>query len=84
MRMQQVTHRLFYTQIGQILVSALFGAGLAIMFQRACQGDKCIIIEAPSMKDIEPYVFKVGDKCYRYESRVIDCKQPEIAPKTPK
>lgn len=72
-RIQQVTNRLFYTNVGQFLVSALFGAGLAIMFQRACKGDQCIAIESPPIKDIEPYVFKVGDKCYRYESRIVDC-----------
>ncbi len=77
MRMQRVTQRLFYTDIGRILVSALFGAALAIMFQRTCKGDKCVVIDAPAIKDIEPYVFQVGDKCYRYESRIVHCPAPD-------
>jgi hypothetical protein len=76
-RMQQVTHRLFYTDMGRILVSLLFGAALAIMCQRACKGQHCLIIDAPPLKDIEPYVFQIGDRYYRYQSRVVACPAAE-------
>lgn len=72
-RMQNVTKRLFYTEVGRFMISILFGAALAVMFQKACKGDKCIVIESPKLNEIEPYVFKTGDKCYRYEPRIVAC-----------
>jgi hypothetical protein len=68
-----VTKRLFRTRAGQIIISAIFGAAIAALFQKTCKGKKCIVIEAPPLADLEKYVYRIGDKCYRYQPRVVSC-----------
>lgn len=72
-KITRLVQRLFYTSLGQILISILFGLAIACMFQKVCKGNKCVVIEPPPMKEIEGYVFKIKDDCYEYIPRVIDC-----------
>lgn len=66
--------RLFYTKLGQIFISALFGLAIAFMFQRVCKDRKCIVIHAPPMKNIEKKIFLVDENtCYQYTPFVVDC-----------
>jgi hypothetical protein len=67
-----MVNRLFYTSTGQIIVSAIFGVALALLFQKACKGRKCLIITAPPQKDLEKY--KNGEECYKYTPRYLECQ----------
>lgn len=71
---QRLVDRLFYTPIGAMVVSGLFGMALALMFQRACAGDKCIQSKAPSLKELQDYIYQIHeDECYLYKPRVVRC-----------
>jgi hypothetical protein len=64
--------RLFYDETGQMIVSALFGLALALLFRRICK-DNCILYSAPNIKDIEDNVFNLEDTCYKYKSYPVKC-----------
>ena len=64
--------RLFYDDIGQIIVSALFGLALALLFRRICK-DNCVLYSAPDIKDIEGNIFNLEDTCYKYKSYPVKC-----------
>lgn len=72
-QLRDMVARLFYTKMGQIFISALFGLAIAFMFQRVCKDRKCIVIHAPPMKNIEKEIFLVNEECYQYTPFVVDC-----------
>lgn len=65
--------RLLYSPTGQLLISAIFGLALALMFRRVCK-DNCVIFYAPYIKDIEGKVFKLEDTCYTYTPYMVKCQ----------
>lgn len=72
--LQRLVDRLFYTPIGAMIVSGLFGMALAFMFQRVCKDKRCVIVQSPPLKDINEFVYRVKDgECYKYTSRVVKC-----------
>lgn len=68
--------RLFYSYEGQLIVSALFGLALALIFRRVCK-DNCTEYYAPFIKDIENKNFKIEDKCYQYKPYSVKCNTSE-------
>lgn len=56
-----------------IIFSIVWGFGLATMFRKACTGRNCIIYRAPAPEDVQHKTFKVGEKCYQYQPRVVRC-----------
>ena len=69
--------RLFYTKMGQIIISILFGIAIAFMFQKVCKDRKCIIIQAPPLKDVEKKTFDVDGTCYQYKPKVVKCEDAD-------
>jgi hypothetical protein len=67
--------RLFYQKSGQIVVSAVFGLALALMFQRVCKGRHCIIIQAPPEEELKK-VHKEEDTCFTYDPKYVSCPNP--------
>lgn len=72
-KISHITERLFHTEIGCVLISALFGVALAFMFQTVCKGDKCIIIKSPPQENITNNIYQNDGICYKYKIKVIDC-----------
>lgn len=70
---RKVLDRLFYNESGQILVSIVFGVALAFMFRKVCKGEHCIVMQPPPLDDIDKYVYKVNNVCYKYSPRVSEC-----------
>lgn len=66
--------RLFYQPTGQIVISAVFGLAIAFLFQKACTGNKCFIIQSPPEDQLDA-VHKHPDKneCYQYKSQYVEC-----------
>lgn len=73
--------RIMSDPFGSILVSVILGIGLAAIFRRACTGDGCIVIRAPSQEEVDEHVYRVGSgdeaACYRYTPNVVPCKIKE-------
>jgi hypothetical protein len=60
-------------KFGSIMISVILGLGLAAMFRRVCTGDGCIVIKAPSTKEIEEHVYQIDTSCYKYTPSVVPC-----------
>lgn len=74
-KITQLVHRLFYTKLGQIMISMLFGLAFAFIFQKACKDKKCVTIESPPMAEIKQTTYRIGNKCYNYVPRMIACEE---------
>ena len=68
-----IIDRLLYTDHGQILISAIFGIALAFLFQKTCNGDKCIIIDAPDPDEINKNIYELDGICYKYKPKSVHC-----------
>lgn len=64
------------SETGKIVLSMLWGFGLACLFQRACKGRNCIIYKAPPPSDVQKQVFRFGGKCYKYTPHAVSCNVP--------
>lgn len=63
--------------IGNILISALLGLGLAAIFRKVCNEGHCVIIKGPPYEEIKDKVFVFEDKCYKYTPKAVSCKNPD-------
>lgn len=55
------------------LFSFLIGLGLAAILRPACKGDQCVHAKAPLMHDVVGKTFQVGNKCYQFETKNMEC-----------
>lgn len=69
---RQVIDRLLYTYQGQIIVSAIFGLALGLLFHKACKGN-CTVYYGPHIDEIKDNVFKLEDTCYIYKPHLVKC-----------
>ena len=56
-----------------ILVSLIWGIGLAILFRRICQGDNCVIVNAPQSLVGQNNIIRDNNKCYQLEKYDSPC-----------
>lgn len=72
--MGSVLDRFFKNRMGKIIISILWGLGLATLFRKVCKGRNCLIIKGPDPKNIENKVYSFDKKCYVFNSTVTSCK----------
>lgn len=65
--------KLLYTETGKIIISILFGLGLASIFRFSCKNNNCIIFKAPPIKKIRGKIFKFNNKCYKFNEEAEKC-----------
>jgi hypothetical protein len=65
--------RILHDRFGCIMISVILGLGLAAVFRRVCTGDGCVVVKAPSAKDINEYVYQIDSSCYKYTPSVVPC-----------
>jgi len=58
---------------GKLLVAFLIGFGLSTFFRKECKDDACMEFKAPSMDKINGQMFEYNSKCYKFESKAVDC-----------
>lgn len=66
------------TPKGRIVVSILWGLGLACIFRKACKGRNCIVYKAPSPDVIQKKTYMFNDKCYQYTTMSTQCTKDAI------
>ena len=80
-------NRLLNTKEGKILISVLWGLGLAFLFfKQTCSGDQCIVYSSPEYKVVEEGVYahnKEKDSCYKYKTYTVECEDGESVIKPP-
>jgi hypothetical protein len=68
-----------------VLLSVLWGLGLATLFASVANSRNCIIVRGELPEEIEKKVFQypdLQDKCYTYKSYITPCEN-EIYTKVP-
>ena len=58
---------------GIILISIIWGLGLSALFRKVCKGRNCIIVKGVNPKKIENKIFKVNNKCIKFNSEITSC-----------
>lgn len=60
----------------KIIISIIWGIGIAALFRKVCKGRECIIIRSPDMRKFEKGVYEFDNKCYTFKSKVTTCDVP--------
>ena len=63
------------TPTGRVILSVLWGIGLASLFRKACQGSNCIIIKGPNPNEISKKTFINDGKCFQFQPYIVDCQK---------
>jgi hypothetical protein len=58
---------------GGIIVSIILGLGLATLFRKVCEGNKCILIKGPEQHEVDDHVYKINNDCFKYEPVSAEC-----------
>jgi len=66
------------TPTGRIILSIIWGIGLATMFQKMCKGNDCIIYKAPSHESVINNTYFNEGKCYKYNVKKTLCNANPI------
>ena len=61
--------------LGRIILSIIWGLGLATLFRKVCKGRNCIIIKAPDTKEFENNTYRFNDKCYKFRPTAVSCSK---------
>jgi hypothetical protein len=57
----------------QVLISVVWGLGLAMFFKKTCKERGCIIIKGPKPDEMHNKIFSFNDKCYKYTAQSTSC-----------
>ena len=63
---------------GRIILSIIWGLGLAALFRKVCKGRNCIVLRAPDTSDIKGKIYRFEDKCYKFNPKITSCKNKNI------
>lgn len=56
-----------------ILISLIWGIGLAILFRRICMDDNCVIVNAPKKLIDDNNIIRHKNRCYELEKYDSPC-----------
>ena len=57
-----------------VFFSLMLGIGIICIIRPICTGSECAVKKAPSEKDFDQFVYRVGgDKCYSFKTETVDC-----------
>jgi hypothetical protein len=58
---------------GKILISIIWGIGIACLFFRTCKGRSCITIKAPRQKVVSGMIHHHNNSCFEFHSKESEC-----------
>lgn len=68
------------TRNGIILISIVWGLGLAAMFRTVCVGKNCVVVKAPDASEIKNTIYSFGDeKCYKFKPISSECTKESVS-----
>jgi hypothetical protein len=62
-----------HTKTGKVIMSIILGFGLATIFRAACNNTECIAFHAPPLADFKDKIYKVDNKCVKYNMKSAKC-----------
>ena len=66
------------TEVGVIIISIIWGLGLATLFKKSCKGDNCTVIEyrgPPVSNNKHSWRYDGNNKCYKWIPYLTSCKK---------
>ena len=69
--------QVLHSREGQIMMSVILGFGLATLFRRVCKGRSCIVIKGPKLSEVQGFVYRIDDRCYKYKHQVVPCDKDD-------
>lgn len=69
---------LLKTSQAKIIMSIIWGLGLATLFRLSCKGRDCIIFKAPDHTLINGKIYKYDNSCYTYDVNHTKCTKDAI------
>lgn len=67
--------KIFNSNDGMVLISIIWGLGLASLFRKVCKDRTCIVIRAPIKSNIRNTIYEFDTKCYRFEAKTTKCNK---------
>lgn len=65
--------RLLYTPVGKVIISIIFGLGIAALFYKVCDDKSCITFRGPMISEVEGKITQYGEECYKNEVITVPC-----------
>lgn len=56
-----------------VFFSFMLGLGLVCIMKPMCTGDNCSINKPPAESDFDKYVYRLGSKCYKFDTVISEC-----------
>lgn len=69
---------LLRNKIAKIILSIIWGLGIASLFQKVCRDRDCIIYRAPDPSKIIGNTYKVDDSCVQFEIEQSRCSRNTV------
>ena len=70
--------KILKTRQGRILLSIIWGLGLACLFRKVCKDRNCIVYKAPNSNLINNEIYLHDNKCFRYNIETTRCTENTI------
>ena len=69
-------HAIFHSHTGRILISIVWGLGLAAMFRRVCKDRSCIVYQSPNPDWMKQQILKTkkSNSCYQMTTELSECE----------
>jgi len=64
---------LMKTELGSVIISIIWGLGLAALFRQTCKNRNCIVIKAPDTKDIKGQIYQFDSSCFTFNTNPAKC-----------
>jgi hypothetical protein len=62
----------------KILISIIWGFGIACLFRKICKDRSCIIYKAPEPNYIKNNTWRFNNKCYKFYTKTAKCSSDSI------
>jgi hypothetical protein len=70
---------LLQSKLAKIILSVIWGLGLASLFKRVCHDRNCIIYRAADPKVIPNNIYTFDKKCYQFNVENTNCVSDTIS-----
>lgn len=65
---------IFENRVIIILISLIWGFGLALLFRKVCQNDQCVVVKVPPSFNAQQGIIHDRDnRCYKLEKYLSPC-----------
>lgn len=69
---------LLKSKLAKIILSVIWGLGLASLFKKVCKERECIICRAPNTKDLNNNTYQFSGKCFQFEPELSYCSKKTV------